>query len=365
MGLCIRMSIWRLLVCLSLLAVGGACPSPDDSCCVTDADCSTYAKCFEGKCALTCKTSDYCPTGQVCLSSGVCAAPQRSNSQCTFESIESLVPVSDAGPSTLADGGPLPSSDSGVSLSDVGRPNDGGGQMDAGSSCQPDVNEPNDQIEDATMAVDFPQQLRICEGGDQDYFVFELAAGDSVEVSIVFDHDEVDLDIKLLRGDQVVAISQTAADEETISFTASSGGTYHLIVYAFMNTAGGPYEIDFDFSVPPGCVDDEYEENDDLSEAEVFQVPFQVDAIACPNDVDFFPFLFGFPETIIYMEPAPNVFFPGFSAAIYDVETNELVEEIFSSETVLTLPNQNAEFFIVVNNVTDTPIPYLLKMELE
>lgn len=358
-----RTLVVRRLVVLLSLTVWSGCPSTDPVCCTRDADCETYSKCFEGQCSLTCQTSDQCPVGQDCLLTGVCAAENRGNSQCGFDPVQPF--EIDAGVTRATDGGATDTDDGGAAPRDGGV-SDGGLVLDGGTSCVPDMNEPNDGVEEATLAPESNQELSICEGGDQDYFKFELDAGNTVQVTISFSHAEADLDLKLVRNEQVVAISQTAADQETISFTASSEGVYHLIVYAFMNSDGAPYEIDFDFAMPTGCVDDDYEENDNLSEAQVFQFPFNVDAVACPNDADFFPFLLqgGF-ETVIYLEPPPNVFFPGFSAAIYDAETNEQLEAIFSSETVVTLPNQSAEFFIVVNNVTDTPIPYSLKLEFE
>jgi hypothetical protein len=84
----------------------------------------------------------------------------------------------------------------------------------------------------------------VCPGND-DWFSIELAAGEAIEVQLVFRHADGDLDAYLWRRGADVSHSRPLAgsdsedDDETFRFTAPAADTYWLLVYGHRGAEAG------------------------------------------------------------------------------------------------------------------------------
>jgi len=109
----------------------------------------------------------------------------------------------------------------------------GGGH---GDTCTDDGYESNDNPNQATALSEgtYPD-LQICKDND-DYYQVQLATGQSMTVTITFDHSVGDLDMALFRGGDQVDISQGTNDVETVH--ADEEGTYTLRIYGYSGATG-------------------------------------------------------------------------------------------------------------------------------
>lgn len=125
-------------------------------------------------------------------------------------------------------------------------------------SCQgtDDDYEPNSQPTDAQLLPASGSSLYACPG-DDDWFVFAVAAGDRVSVEITFDGRAVDLDLYIFdpgaaepRGRSI----STENSQESASFVASEGGTAGVLVTPYGIGEGG-YQITVSIEAgePPMC----------------------------------------------------------------------------------------------------------------
>jgi len=112
--------------------------------------------------------------------------------------------------------------------------------------CLPDAYEPNDFI---SVPEDAPQvwppgvdDLTICPF-DQDWFRVEVPGGSTLTVSILFSHDEGDLDLRLYDAAYSltvpVASSTSSTDDETIVWSVPFDGTYLIRVAGFAGASAG------------------------------------------------------------------------------------------------------------------------------
>ena len=107
--------------------------------------------------------------------------------------------------------------------------------------------EPNDDAESATaLAEDAWPGLSIC-AGDDDWFVLELARGRTVTVRIDFEHARGDLDMRLVRDAEVISVSDSITDSETILHEAVEDVTLHVKVYGY---AGALNDYDLTVELP-------------------------------------------------------------------------------------------------------------------
>jgi hypothetical protein len=74
---------------------------------------------------------------------------------------------------------------------------------------------------------------------DLDYFAIEADSGERIDASVLFDNADNNLTLQLFNpGQTLVAESATAANEESISFTATQSGTHYLRVSGEPNAVG-------------------------------------------------------------------------------------------------------------------------------
>ncbi len=122
-----------------------------------------------------------------------------------------------------------------------------------------DEYEENDDLSQAPILTQGTYYNLICNGSDFDVFNVSLEAGNTIDVQILFDHDEGDLDLYLYNSSEEVSYSESVTDNEQLSYTATESG-YHVILVAQYTPYQEyqPYDliISIDF-------DDIFEENDD------------------------------------------------------------------------------------------------------
>ncbi len=123
------------------------------------------------------------------------------------------------------------------------------------SGCQDDEFEPNDFPINVPTVAAGTYDLELCPCRD-DWFAFQVAAGDRIHAVIDFTHADIDIDAKLfLSGpdgsgitEPAVATSNSSSDQEVIDYTAEAAGAYFLRVYPFRDDddPAGSYSITLD-----------------------------------------------------------------------------------------------------------------------
>ena len=112
-----------------------------------------------------------------------------------------------------------------------------------------DYFEPNDSFATASPLIDGAvSALSVCSTGDEDYYEFPLFTGETLELSLAFDHGEGDIDLELLDSSgTVVASSFSSTDDEFLSYAVPSSGNYVIRVVLTLDTGaltGNSYEIE-------------------------------------------------------------------------------------------------------------------------
>lgn len=164
--------------------------------------------------------------------------------------------------------------------------------------CTDDENEENDTQLSATayMGSDFTGQ--IC-AGDDDWYKVDLNAGDSLRAELLFSQSVGDLDLRLydVTG-QLLDSSGSVTDNELITFTAASAGSYFLKVEGY-DQAESPYTLGITLTVvTPSCVDDSYEPNDSAETAAALSGDID-DGQICSGDDDYYAVSLSAGETFV------------------------------------------------------------------
>ena len=109
-------------------------------------------------------------------------------------------------------------------------------------ACLDTLDEPNDTQAQAYGALSTTFEGAIC-ADDEDWFVFDVLAGEQLTTRLLFDHDVGDLDMTLYQGAAVLGASETATDEEWLSFgPVATDAQVHLRVQGYQG-AEGPYTL--------------------------------------------------------------------------------------------------------------------------
>jgi len=121
-------------------------------------------------------------------------------------------------------------------------------------SCTEDPYENND-LEGTAVGISLPfaqSGLRAC-AGDHDWYSFPVTEGKNLEIDALFSHAGGDIDMLLFdpsggEVDQGFSVD----DDEHISFTAPSSGTYRLRVYLYFlsSSPGNTYRLEVSVSQP-------------------------------------------------------------------------------------------------------------------
>ena len=126
---------------------------------------------------------------------------------------------------------------------------------------------------------------------DDDWFGVDLLTGDVLDLFLAFSHAEGDIDLELFDPTGVwVSDSLSATDDEAITYTAVTGGTFLARVFLESDTGsvlGNSYDMDVAVTAAI-CVDDSYEDNDTDAAASVLAAGAYSGLGACPTDEDWY-----------------------------------------------------------------------------
>jgi len=113
--------------------------------------------------------------------------------------------------------------------------------------CIGDPNEPNDGCPQSKATLPGTYEgLVLCPAGEEDWFAFQLSAGQKLTVQALFKHNDADLDMFLYdKGNctSYLKSSTSSTDNEAIVFTAAQGSTYAVRVVEFGGTAEAVYTL--------------------------------------------------------------------------------------------------------------------------
>ena len=84
--------------------------------------------------------------------------------------------------------------------------------------------------------------LEICQA-DDDWYVVDVEAGDTVSVRIDFTHAAGDLDLELFDGNTLVGLSETIRNNEALTYVAPADTTIGIRVYGYQ-AAANTYTLD-------------------------------------------------------------------------------------------------------------------------
>jgi hypothetical protein len=161
----------------------------------------------------------------------------------------------------------------------------------APSTCEPDVFEPNDDPASAPSITSTVYEGFTSCSGEDDLFAIDVVGGDTVELSLDFNHAEGDLDLFLEDASGVqLAAATSAADDEQLSWPVPSDDTLFARVVLAADAGGVPgnlYGLSLSGTTPV-CIEDIYEPDDDPSTATVMANGTFRDLTICPTDDDWY-----------------------------------------------------------------------------
>ncbi len=110
-----------------------------------------------------------------------------------------------------------------------------------------DFFEPNDsQASAAAVDETYYWGLTASSSSDaEDWYAIELDAGDTINVDLLFQDNNVDLDLEFHSSTSILASSYSSTNNESISETVTSSGTYYILVEVWLLASGDTdYELD-------------------------------------------------------------------------------------------------------------------------
>ena len=189
--------------------------------------CTAMAGCFDpdlGPQPFACaKTGKPCPDDYVC--SGQFCVPEGSVDGGTVQ------PVDDASR--------RPTKDGSMEIEP--------GLVQSSENCPDKTVEPNNSPDSAYPLSKSGRTIdwRICYPGDIDYYALELQQGQSLALTVIFTHDQGDLEAALLDPDGfIIRDGRSETDNEVLELeSVPSSGTHHLAVIGF-GDAVNTYDLD-------------------------------------------------------------------------------------------------------------------------
>jgi hypothetical protein len=114
--------------------------------------------------------------------------------------------------------------------------------------CQAEAGEPNGSCGEATgLPPGLYEDFAICPAGDEDYYSFQLTAGQKLTVTIFFEHDDGDLELFIYKKSSCSSYlksSTSGTDNESIAFVAPASGTYAVRILEFGKLAENAYTLE-------------------------------------------------------------------------------------------------------------------------
>ncbi len=164
------------------------------------------------------------------------------------------------------------------------------GQCEDPQVCAPDGFEPNNTLNNPrSIGEGVFEGLTIC-AGDEDFFSFQVAAGDGISLLAGFAHARGNLDMELFdpNGRRLGAATSNSDNEQIFSENLALGGVYKLRIFG-VSGAENTYTLTLAIDqVAPTCPDDSFEDNDSPETAASVVPGTFDDMIVCPGDVDMF-----------------------------------------------------------------------------
>ncbi|MEW5855245.1 MAG: PPC domain-containing protein [Myxococcota bacterium] len=152
--------------------------------------------------------------------------------------------------------------------------------------CTDDAFEDNDTSAAATAVTPGSRNGQVCSG-DDDYYRITLGAGETIQVDVLFTDADGDLDLRLRDSNQAVVASSTSTnDDENLTYTAATGGTFYIQVYGWQGAAND-YVMNITVTQPAGCTDDNQEPNNGSAAARALPTS-PASLKICPGDDDWF-----------------------------------------------------------------------------
>ena len=132
--------------------------------------------------------------------------------------------------------------------------------------CQDDAGfEPNDVcLSPVPIEPGIVHGLAICNNGDEDWYLVQAKAGDTLIVEALFENTDGNLSLYLYpQGNCVghVAKSSTFTDNEKIEYESPVTSSYYVLVEAYGPAVGNVYDLKIALS-PPSCGDQACGENE-------------------------------------------------------------------------------------------------------
>ncbi len=161
------------------------------------------------------------------------------------------------------------------------------------ADCQDDPGEPNEDAGQATTLTPGTIERSLCDTAlvpiDVDWYAIEAPAGQKLQVTLTFDPAEGDLDLYLLGPEQqTLSASETVTGAEVVSHTPSAAQTLYVVVTGVgQESFHMGYALTLSLTTTASCEADDFEPNDDVSEASPLPGPSDVMSI-CPGDLDVF-----------------------------------------------------------------------------
>ena len=161
-------------------------------------------------------------------------------------------------------------------------------------SANADSHEPNNTFSTATeIYLGSPvTDSNIHIADDEDYYEFEIVAGDTLNVLLYGIPTNCNYDIKLYNSQHscLATSAHTGVRSESISLEIPTTGTYYIKVYSVSGFSTNNYVLSLSANYPAPFLDD-YEPNDTLSTATSIQSTSSIQAsISTGDDLDYFVF---------------------------------------------------------------------------
>ncbi|MFT6396175.1 MAG: hypothetical protein ACJAYU_000918 [Bradymonadia bacterium] len=161
---------------------------------------------------------------------------------------------------------------------------------ESGGDCLDDEFEENDSPAEATDVATGDYAGQIC-ADDLDFFQISVEAGTEILALLDgFQHVDGDLDLFLLAGDEaIIAVSESSANEEFVSWCATETDTVTLAVLGYSG-AENPYNLSVLVEDAACCVDDVFEPDDSLDDPRIIEAGDAIEGSICPDDDDYLAF---------------------------------------------------------------------------
>jgi hypothetical protein len=161
-------------------------------------------------------------------------------------------------------------------------------------SANADSHEPNNTFSTATeIYLGSPvTDSNIHIADDEDYYEFEIVAGDTLNVLLYGIPTNCNYDIKLYNSQHscMATSAHAGASSELISLEVPTSGTYYVKVYSVSGFSTNNYVLSMSANYPAPILDN-YEPNDTLSTATSIQSTSSIQAsISTGDDTDYFDF---------------------------------------------------------------------------